>query len=148
WSAPRSASDQTATGTMPSSRSVTAMRQSISPRLAIRTFLNMDPPRARRSGSLHPAGLALGEERREALARLVARAHLGQPAGERGAVPLPADLAPQLEQHLDAGRRVGRAGQERLHALLDLRVQLGRGDRVVHELDAQRRRRVEALAGE
>src|SRR5512135_2434975 len=50
-----------------------------------------------------PARLALLQERGEAVLRLVARAHLGQHARERGAERLPGRVGPGLEQGLDAG---------------------------------------------
>src|SRR5439155_26356069 len=123
WSAPRSASEHTATLRTPIAPSVRATRQAISPRLAIRTLVNMGGrasgggPRSGGPGAgLRVAGLcfaglcfagrptrlALLEEGGEAFLRLLARAHLGQHARQPRAVLLPGCVGPQLEQRLDA----------------------------------------------
>src|SRR5467141_1128628 len=98
---------------MPISRRVAAMRQAISPRFAIRTFLNMPA-----SASRQPAGLALLEERRKPIARLLARAHLGERARQRGDVVLPGRVAPPRQHLLDAALGVGAALEQLAHALL------------------------------
>src|SRR5262245_36533744 len=119
WSASRSASENTATARMPSSRSVAVIRHAISPRLAIRTFLNMNG-----AGLALPLRLALLEERGEAVLRLDAGAHLGERARQSGAVFLPCRVAPQLEQGLHTPLRCGRAAQQLVDALLHSGIQI------------------------
>src|SRR3954463_5931765 len=62
--ASRSSSEYTATVVMPSSRHVRMTRTAISPRLAIRTLVNMDPLRSRSGcpgvGSPYPTAMARG----------------------------------------------------------------------------------------
>src|SRR5262245_29287070 len=142
WSAPRSASERTATERMPISRSVAAMRHAISPRLAIRTFWNMG------LRSLGPPGLPLLEERRETVFGLVPAPNARQRLRERAAVVLPAALGPADEQLLDARLRLRAALEELAPALVHAGVQLRQGHGVVHDAHRQRPRRVEALAGE
>src|SRR5687768_15028227 len=91
WSALASAVECTATVAIPSSRQARMTRRAISPRLAIRTFLNTgacSPRAARRSGGLDP------EQRLAELHRLpVLHHHLGDPPGHLGL-----DLVHQLHR--------------------------------------------------
>src|SRR5262245_42295876 len=170
-SAWRSASEHTATLRTSIARSVRAMRQAISPRLAIRTLRNIARGaggrgagarsrrgvglrrgrRGRRRAALghvgRPAWTALLEEGGEPFLGLIARAHFGEHARQGRTVLLPGRVGPQLEQRLDASLRVRRPGEQGGDALIDLGIQLGGRDHVVHQTVAVRGRGVEALAG-
>src|SRR5262245_22687901 len=83
------------------------------PRERTRMDINVAEPVPVRS--VHPARLALLEERREAIPRLGAGTDLGERARQPRAVFLPRRIPEQREQRLDAALR----GRRRLEQLAD-----------------------------
>src|SRR5437868_938637 len=94
WSARASTSECTATVLIPSSRQARRIRRAISPRFAMRTFLNIVQAGDRVSGLL---------DAKELLSVLHALAVLGEDLGH-GACPLGLDLVHQLHRLDDAQR--------------------------------------------
>src|SRR5690349_10338243 len=93
--APLSASEWTATVAMPSSLQARITRMAISPRFAIRTFLNIEPELRRRSGRR--------ADQEELLAVFDALAVLDQDLDDRSGV-LGLDLVHELHRFDDAER--------------------------------------------
>src|SRR5690554_94838 len=133
WSAPASASECTATASIPSSRQARMMRMAISPRLAMRIFLNMDclrkeraplvvrspcPVRSSAPREIRSALLDLEELLPELDAGSVGHEHL-----EDGPRELRLDLVHQLHRLDDAERLPG------ADRLTDVRERLRLGGR-------------------
>src|SRR5574341_1658901 len=122
WSDSASAVECTATVEMPSSRHARITRRAISPRLAMRTFLNMEAL---------PRGLARNDAE-ERLAELHRGGVLDEDLGDR-AVDLALDLVHQLHRLDDAERLA------LLHLLADVRERRGvGGGRPVERPDERR----------
>ena len=128
---PASSGAATATVAIPSSRQVRKMRTAISPRFATRSF---------RDACQSQEGGRFSRNARKPVLALVARPPVG---GARQQILLVARLEHEPLRLADGGRA---AGEDVGDDPLDRRVEIG-GD-LVDEPDPQRRRRVEALAGE
>src|SRR5690606_12496875 len=151
WRALASASEYTATVRMPSRRAVAATRHAISPRLAIRSLLNIGRLRVGVASGLrgHPGRAALVEERGDALLALVGRPRRGDARGrvvDQHVVDRTADHV--ADQALALAQRDRAALHQVTEQRVDRAVELLRHANVVDQADPVRLGRLEDLGRE
>src|SRR5690606_22963482 len=151
WRALASASEYTATVRMPSRRAVAATRHAISPRLAIRSLLNIGCLRVGVASGLrgHPGRAALVEERGDALLALVGRPRRGDARGrvaDQRVVDRTADHV--ADQALALAQRDRAALHQVAEQRVDRAVELLRHADVVDQPDPVSLGRLEDLGGE